>query len=152
MHAVMAALADLPMAQASQLPFTVRERVEKFRNDSIDQQHRNDSPQWSTQRNDARSNPGRLVEPGKRVTFNSGAQKGACTAFLKGVCNRGAACNWSHDWDVIEAEYDRIAENIKTQRAQRKSNKVAAIGSTNSQQTNHAARRAGESADDSQED
>ena len=159
---VLPILATLPIEVMSKLPLPVRQRVESFRSETMnrasdrDNSHRNDSPQWQSQRNSDRSNPGRLVETQKKVTFGNAAPKGACTAHLKGQCTKGDSCYWSHDWDVCEAEAERIAENRKSQRALRAKSMTAASISAVRQQTNTASgvfpQRTGSSADHSQEE
>ena len=144
---VLPILANLPMEATSNLPLPVRQRIEKYRTETVNRDrdrgsdrdnhsHRNDSPQWQSQRNSDRSNPGRLVESQKRVTFgNVTPNKGACTSYLKGQCTKGDACFWSHDWDVCMAEGERIAENLRAQKALRaKSTVVASMSSTNNRQ------------------
>ena len=147
--AILHMLANMPMEATSSLPATVRQRIEGYRSNAIERdnrnEHRNDSAQWQSQRNSAGHNPGRLSEPQKRVTFGSGAPRGACTAFLKGQCTKGDSCAWSHDWDVFFAEGDRVAANLKAHEAKRPKTAGVASMSTNSQQMNYTEHGVGSS-------
>ena len=132
----------------SQLPGSVQQRVAtlvahqrdaSFAGHNNGDPHRNDDTKWSSQRNSANSNSGRIYEP-KRVAFsntnaNTSANSNgyvrrerACQQHLFGQCKFEKApdqCPWSHDQDICDAAYvvlndvnaARIAARISAKKA-----------------------------------
>ena len=112
-----------------QLPGSVQQRVATlvahqrdavFAGHNNTEPHRNDDTKWSSQRNSANSNSGRIYEPVKRVAFsntnaNTSANSNgyvrrerACQQHLFGQCKFEKApdqCPWSHDQDICDAAY-----------------------------------------------
>ena len=81
------------------LPAGVQQRVDIWQRDKND---RNDSPQLSQQRNSSNSNAGRIYDPGNsRKSLSPDSMKSrACDRYLRGQCEKGNDCLWSHDKKV----------------------------------------------------
>jgi hypothetical protein len=146
---------SLSMMHISQLPPGAAKAVDLWQRNKNDS-YRNDSPSVSSHRNGANNNAGRIYDSGqKKVAFSTGTTQKtkACDNYMRGSCEKGAGCLWSHDPAIVDAAYKVIVAQAALRSAEEKVTTAALSASRPQSETSNApSRRANAHSADTQED